>query len=773
MNGNAVIGINTTAFEDEGAFDNLIAAANDVMNASGKDFSTMKNKAWYKRLWELVTFSKDNEKRLAKGVGSLAQMQDIVIKMMLMLSKENPQIAALVEENRDTINKILESLNVQGAELLSLKKALSHATYYNRVKLSDISPKDKRIIFCAVRKYLLLNDVNACPDKELVNNYFRNFHNAIGIDETPDDERFDFSAVNDLLDKKSDELYFTVIAELTSLLGKSAEGDTGYDEAVHHVSLSKPKQASIWKRINGTVQSEGKDGIVSGYYENDLPSFYIDLNDLELMDVEVDQAINPVVLEPLSIDTILHIPTGEENIFYAKEIRLNASVHCEGNLIFDHCVIVYDYNSNANRINVGKAGSIVISHSTIIGTCNGELQEKQNKYFIEAENYQGSKLTATDSLFKDCYLFAKHVSAYLENCKVLYTFLPPKQPNRIWHFIYADGDDSTIKNCSVENTINWLEKNESLVAIGNKVLKEEISESAGISLLRNLHNMPTEKYSDEAVMIESEKYECNHHGDFYISDALFPNVGIIDQTTFKNIAQPCFSCGSKVTNCEFNDCCSAKNEDIYSKRISLFYRCLFTRCRNIVVLGGKSKVQHCQFIACSGNLLKITGPGGTDIEYCGFFNIKSTDAGRYRKRGIEFDLYDGKSSNGCHIAHCTFDGIYVSEENRVFIECWTSGDWKHKSAVAISDCDFRHCFSETGKLIDTNSNISTLLGSKDINTVYISSDCRGLENLNKEGSNAENVFIHDENSSDAPIGARLDDANIGMPIDIPNFVIAG
>ena len=52
------------------AITTLVSAAQDIANKSEQDFERIKEKKWYKRLWELVTFSKDNEKIQAHSIVS-------------------------------------------------------------------------------------------------------------------------------------------------------------------------------------------------------------------------------------------------------------------------------------------------------------------------------------------------------------------------------------------------------------------------------------------------------------------------------------------------------------------------------------------------------------------------------------------------------------------------------------------------------------------------------------------------------------------------------
>jgi hypothetical protein len=100
-----------------------------------------------------------------------------------------------------------------------------------------------------------------------------------------------------------------------------------------------------------------------------------------------------------------------------------------------------------------------------MGTHDGEWQENRDNYFIRTDYHSGIPLTVKDSVFMDCYLFAEKVKLSMENCKVQYSFLPPKKPYRTWHFIYARGTGSEIKNCIIENTFNWWELRRKLLEL--------------------------------------------------------------------------------------------------------------------------------------------------------------------------------------------------------------------------------------------------------------------------------------------------------------------
>ena len=57
----------------------LASALKSLTTASEKDFETIKNCPWYKRLFDMVTLSNNREIHLANQISSLAQAQNILV----------------------------------------------------------------------------------------------------------------------------------------------------------------------------------------------------------------------------------------------------------------------------------------------------------------------------------------------------------------------------------------------------------------------------------------------------------------------------------------------------------------------------------------------------------------------------------------------------------------------------------------------------------------------------------------------------------------------
>jgi hypothetical protein len=266
MSDTMLMQVNQEALSKPENIDCLIEAANDILSNTSLSFEEMKKKKWYNRLWEMVTFSKDNEKKLAKGVSSLAQVQAIVLKMLMMLSRENTRIAGIVAENSGNIERLAENVLHIAAEIDMIKAELHRNTYFHeRIKLSDISDKELELIYSGTIKYTLSFDKPVQEAQE----YIANFRKAANMHELPDTDQFDYDSIGKLSVKAS-ELYYTILCEITALMDKAPDDNDNFEEATENATVSTKKQREIWGRIVKTVKLEGKKGIAEGYYEPDI-----------------------------------------------------------------------------------------------------------------------------------------------------------------------------------------------------------------------------------------------------------------------------------------------------------------------------------------------------------------------------------------------------------------------------------------------------------------------------------------------------------------------
>jgi hypothetical protein len=252
---------------------------------------------------------------------------------------------------------------------------------------------------------------------------------------------------------------------------------------------------------------------------------------------------------------------------------------------------------------------------------------------------------------------------------------------------------------------------------------------------------------DESYMSEeSEVTNClieNVGGTFEEGEDYRLLVGLksITGCTFKNI-----SSGHRLTRqinskeikrCFFSDC-----KWVIGTYGAISY-CLFENCQEAILY--VETIKECQFINCSTALDLRHGK----VLYCQFFNTK----GNALCISIPYHSLEVKS--------CTFDGF---DGDGYLIDIGTGILTKKPRSfrtVTIEDCVFKNCI--TKKVADDSYKALCCTEQPYYHFKKVAyqniasfSNCHGLENVNKEGSEADNPPIRHETEQGEPIGARLD-----------------
>jgi hypothetical protein len=449
----------------------------------------------------------------------------------------------------------------------------------------------------------------------------------------------------------------------------------------------------------------------------------------------------PVELEKLTIDHIFHIPAGETKEFKAKEIRLEADIHCEGSLVFDRCVIYYNGDDIKGQIRFGNDTSISFTHCTIIGVNNTQRTEgissNNIKYLIDGRGSSYKRhpvLTIGDSELVDCICFLQAVEVRLSNSRIRYSKVLPEEHR----FSSNVQDNSTIENCTIEC---------------GEITKD-----------------PDRKY--------------------YF--ALIDDFSTISGCTFKNVSG-CINPRetANIKNCEFYSCWKAVSNMIGRGRQFNIRDCLFDHCEDVIGgLGGKSSVEHSQFSECRGIIINVQTDNTVKIENCEFYNIVSDRRyGILEKSGIHFSISPEsvgvfkEKLNWSYISNCTFAGIHQEKSEFHsgyygkfgFISCALDKGLKvfakGLNALQVKNCKFSHCMTDgnTEIIHEQNTGNETYVNE----SVVYTSNCSGLENVNKEGDRIEEIPIRHETSMGTPIGSRLDEASIGVPGAVSDFMPEG
>lgn len=152
----------------------LMEAAQEIANSSEKDFEQMKSKKWYKRLWEVVTFSKNNQKTTARGVSNLAKLTEIIMKAIVLLANHSEETAKLVSEALNDIENLegrLEELSLNFKKLALEVKKLKY-NYKKSLTLDNLNAEERDIVGSIFAKYTRLCFANGITPNDASRNLY-------------------------------------------------------------------------------------------------------------------------------------------------------------------------------------------------------------------------------------------------------------------------------------------------------------------------------------------------------------------------------------------------------------------------------------------------------------------------------------------------------------------------------------------------------------------------------------------------------------------------
>ena len=147
--------------------DSIALAIKKLSTSSENQFNELKNERWFNRLFNMITFSNKKNIRLAEQINTLAQAQEILIRVLLLLSEKSSEISELVKNN----TKDIEKLGKNDIYLLNRIKKLEDKVFSikREIKLENLSLQAKEILSACLKELSTLFDYTNDNQKLYVN----------------------------------------------------------------------------------------------------------------------------------------------------------------------------------------------------------------------------------------------------------------------------------------------------------------------------------------------------------------------------------------------------------------------------------------------------------------------------------------------------------------------------------------------------------------------------------------------------------------------------
>lgn len=686
-------------------FENLRTAVEKISTASKAQFEEIKKEKWYTRTFDLVTFSKKNEKRLSGQIESLAQAQQILMEIMVKLSEKDEKISEFTALSFEKIKRLSQN----DIDIMNQLKRLEAKYLWGITKSHDLSKLEefeKQVLSGSL--FYLMEQMDSVSSHQ--REYANSLLNYLDVNAAVSKLEDSIGKVESIKSRKN------ILQSCMEYLFLNNMTITTIDEQKTFIDFFELGNRSLNELKNQVLKLynlRGPQGFIDQY---SIPmtykvedSFLIDFSTMteeEDFDDLLEDA-TPIVKEDFIISSILKIDQNEVITIEHKNVHIRSFIDCKGSLVFDHCNIYYNASSLSDEISLGENASLQITNSKI------ECLGFDETFFIKGE--YGNRIAISSSIFIDCSNFL--------NCNLVQL---------------VTMEDSELINCGDNFIEVTLAENANFLM--NRCYIEEKNIAAFNLNEYGMYNLiKVDNYNDsnavfnECTILEKDSFKFYGTEDTDIdknSVVYFKLInGTISNCSFTG-ASRCITTDGEILNCDFTNCEQIINNFGFLTRgtVKLIDNCTFTACSSICKLDEKSKLTSCRFIDCFGNLIQTTFSGGAEISLCEFTNIKESEMTWRDKASIEFDRGDHHSSeNLIHL--CMFNGVHLDKH---YLIAPTTGRKKPEgTVVTVRDCSFSNCTTNRvdKEIINLHTKYDTIF-KKDMSFDAVEIiNCKGLESI--------------------------------------------
>ena len=602
--------------------DSIALAIKKLSTSSENQFNELKNERWFNRLFNMITFSNKKNIRLAEQINTLAQAQEILIRVLLLLSEKSSEISELVKNNAKDIEKLGEN----DIYLLNRIKKLEDKVLdiKRKIKPEDLSLQAKEILSACLNKLSTLFDYTNDNQKLYVNfilnqlNISRVEYNNLEL------------AINEL--DSNNEKTQILISCLEYIYLKNNNFNilkTNY-QILNFIEMFYFSEKKIDEIKNQVERDSNFDGIIFRYANNYNKDFEDDdflldfINSIEEIEIEKDD---------LYINSMLNIKEGKIYVIENKNIHISSMINCSGTLEIKNCTLYYNeiLNTEAkkifNKINLGNNSTLKVENSTVI------CKNYDKNFFIKGEDLKKSNIYLKNTIFIDCLncINSYVIDASVENCEF-------RNCVRNFFKINVYGD-FLMKDCSIIQEKlpdfkipikEYIHNNEVLFYINNQ--KSAIFTNNKVDIYfydneRQYNQLIGDNYPNKKLIVKNSIFNNHLENKFslkitaeYIDNCSFYSLKNILKTEsvnncfFENCSFICQERNSNllyIKNTEFRNCSDSLfpstrdyiNE--YSLRPSYYHnKIIFENCKfsgnglikeNFIELGHSSQIKNCEF----------------------------------------------------------------------------------------------------------------------------------------------------------------------------------
>lgn len=609
----------STFGEKEEDYQYLEEAIHKVTKNNKQHLDTMKQEKWFKRVFDMVTFSNKKSIRISEQISSIAQAQDILIEILKRLSNTDAKIDEMILNNTKNIESLYDYTEVLALKVKQLlNKVISGID--KELNINDLNNDEKIILSSLLQEAATTFNETSQDQKEFADKTLR----YLGV---PNSDAEVGKAVESIDSISTKKVILQILLEYGFLSNKDFVLNNEFEDLVDYFDFGNKTIKKIKEKIKEIYNLRGVEGFTwfTNFEEEYINYFDFELNNEEVIIEERDAISNYGVKNPKSLEEVIikkeiEIPYGETLKYNNSHLIIKDKIIVKGELIITNSFI--DMTEDFKSIEV-EEGKVLIEQSSFM-----------SPVLYNEEGYLGQEFKSLFNTFE----------ANIKINKCMFDMGIPFNPSDYDSFI-------SIKNTKFFNILG------------------ETTFIEGKSLL-------VEKSEFENHFITDQKRETNEGFDYYIS--MFTSEVIeLKDNIFKDIYN-ISSSSNRISdnNSKYYNCKEIYNRASDSASIQkvLFENCEsiflsinngillnlnFSNCKDILTNVTNTEIKECVF---NRTIYIVDVSHGLKFSECIFKDITFIEPNRISslKQGfMDFSIF--KKNEPSEISRCTFKNINLED----------------------------------------------------------------------------------------------------------------
>ena len=247
---------------DSEDYDAIKIAIDKLMSASEEQFEELKKEKWYNRVFDMLTFSKKKDIRIAEQIGDLAQAQQLFLEILLRMSNNDAAISSMLSTSFEDIRKI----QGQNIYLLERIKKLEDVALGIKadMNISKLSMREKELLCGCL--YFINNQSDDTSMEQKI--YANTISEYLGVTIQMDNP---LEAI-DGLDNHVKKQILLCCLEYIFLYDKSNENYDRFENVIAEFDFGNKTLTELKKQVDLLYKFRGAEGFYSKYniYSNEV-----------------------------------------------------------------------------------------------------------------------------------------------------------------------------------------------------------------------------------------------------------------------------------------------------------------------------------------------------------------------------------------------------------------------------------------------------------------------------------------------------------------------